>query len=195
VKFDSARGRVFVRTTTPSMLGPGRRLVKNFVYGHCFIVKTLSLPPSLSLSLSLSWPVRTAAALRDSVLCLPTDGNHCLSINFLPPTHPPPRGAPCSAPQGQAESGGMVLVAYAGLVCSAAALHDSVLYLPTDIHSLLVHKPSSSPLSLSLSLSFSRSTRLVHERTVPLFCRVTHQVSPRTVANPCDGAWPRWPVR
>ena len=48
---------------------------------------------------------------------------------------------PCSIPQGQAESGGMVLVAYAGSVHPAAALRDSVLCLPTDIHSLLVNKP------------------------------------------------------
>ena len=70
VKFDSARGRVFVRTTTPSMLGPGRRLVKNFVYGHCFIVKTLSLPPSLSLSLSLSLLARahSGSATRQRVV-------------------------------------------------------------------------------------------------------------------------------
>ena len=51
---------------------------------------------------------------------------------------------PCSTPQGQAESGGMVLVAYAGSVHPAAALRDSVLCLPTDIHSLLVNKTSSS---------------------------------------------------
>ena len=150
VKFDSARPRICENDNTPNARSraPPSQKLRLWTLFH----SKDSLPPSLSLSLSLSWPVRTAAALRDSVLCLPTDGNHCLSINFLPPTHPPPRGAPCSAPQGQAESGGMVLVAYAGLVCSAAALHDSVLYLPTDIHSLLVHKPSSSPLSLSLSL-------------------------------------------
>ena len=44
------------------------------------------------------------------------------------------------APQGQAESGGMVLVAYAGPVRPAAALRESVLCLPTDIHSLFVNK-------------------------------------------------------
>jgi hypothetical protein len=49
----------------------------------------------------------------------------------------PPLCQPCSAPQGQAESGGMVLVAYAGPVRPAAALRDSVLCLPTDIHSLV----------------------------------------------------------
>ena len=38
----------------------------------------------------------------------------------------------------------MVLVAYAGPVRPAAALRDSVLCLPTDIHSLFVNKPSSS---------------------------------------------------
>ena len=46
----------------------------------------------------------------------------------------PPLCQPCSAPQGQAESGGMVLVAYAGPVRPAAALRDSVLCLPTDTH-------------------------------------------------------------
>ena len=55
----------------------------------------------------------------------------------------PPLCQPCSAPQGQTESGGMVLVAYAGPVRPAAALRDSVLCLPTDIHSLFVNKPSS----------------------------------------------------
>ena len=52
----------------------------------------------------------------------------------------PPLCQPCSAPQGQAESGGMVLVAYAGPVRPAAALRASVLCLPTDIHSLFVNK-------------------------------------------------------
>ena len=56
----------------------------------------------------------------------------------------PPLCQPCSAPQGQAESGGMVLVAYAGPVRPAAALRNRVLCLPTDIHSLFVNKPSSS---------------------------------------------------
>ena len=63
----------------------------------------------------------------------------------------PPLCQPCSAPQGQAESGGMVLVAYAGPVRPAAALRDSVLCLPTDIHSLFVNKPSSSSSSSSSS--------------------------------------------
>ena len=44
----------------------------------------------------------------------------------------------------------MVLVAYAGPVRPAAALRDSVLCLPTDIHSLFVNKPSSSSSSSSL---------------------------------------------
>ena len=61
---------------------------------------------------------------------------------------------PCSIPQGQAESGGMVLVAYAGPVRQAAARRDSVLCLPTDIHSLLVNKLSSSSSSTS---SFTRN--------------------------------------
>ena len=56
----------------------------------------------------------------------------------------PPLCPPCSVTQGQAESGGMVLAAYAGPVRPAAALRVSVLCLPTDIHSLFVNKPSSS---------------------------------------------------
>ena len=60
----------------------------------------------------------------------------------------PPLYQPCSAPQGQAESGGMVLVAYAGPVRPAAALRDSVLCLPTDIRSLIVNKPSIPPTTL-----------------------------------------------
>ena len=67
----------------------------------------------------------------------------------------PPLCPPCSAPQGQVESGGMVLVAYAGPVRPAAALRDSVLCLPTDIHSVFVNKPSSSSSSSSCSLSLS----------------------------------------
>ena len=59
----------------------------------------------------------------------------------------PPLCQPCSAPQGQAESGGMVLVAYAGPVRPAAALRDSVLCLPTDIHSLFVNKSPPPPPS------------------------------------------------
>ena len=70
----------------------------------------------------------------------------------------PPLCQPCSAPQGQAESGGMVLVAYAGPVRPAAALRESVLCLPTDIHSLFVDKPSSSSSSSSSSAS-SMSSR------------------------------------
>jgi hypothetical protein len=58
----------------------------------------------------------------------------------------PPLCPPCSVTKDQAESGGMVLVAYAGPVRPAAALHDSVLCLPTDIHSLLVNRPSSSSM-------------------------------------------------
>ena len=61
-----------------------------------------------------------------------------------PPRVSVPLCQPCSIPQGQAESGGKVLVAYAGSVHLAAALRDSVLCRPTDIHSLLVNKPSSS---------------------------------------------------
>ena len=43
----------------------------------------------------------------------------------------------------------MALIAYAGPVRTAAALRDSVLCQPTDIHSLLVNKPSSSSSSSS----------------------------------------------
>ena len=49
---------------------------------------------------------------------------------------------PRSVTQGQADSGSVVLVAYAGPVRPAAALRDSVLCLPTDIHSLIVNKSS-----------------------------------------------------
>ena len=63
----------------------------------------------------------------------------------------PPLCQPCSAPQGQAQSGAMVLVAYAGPVRPAAALRNRVLCLPTDIHSLFVNKPSSSSSSSSSS--------------------------------------------
>ena len=73
----------------------------------------------------------------------------------------PPLCPPCSAPQGQAESGGMVLAAYAGPVRPAAALRDSVLCLPTDIHSLFVNKPSSSSSSSSShSVYYSTPQRL-----------------------------------
>ena len=48
----------------------------------------------------------------------------------------PPLCQPCSAPQGQAESGGMVLVAYAGPVRPAAATCERV--VPTDRHSFVV---------------------------------------------------------
>ena len=50
----------------------------------------------------------------------------------------------------------MVLVAYAGSVRPAAALRDSVLCLPTDIHSLFVNKPSSSSSSSSVLLGVTR---------------------------------------
>ena len=56
----------------------------------------------------------------------------------------PPLCPPCSVTQGQADSGGMVLVAYAGPMRPAAALRDSVLCSLTDIHSLFINKPSSS---------------------------------------------------
>ena len=65
----------------------------------------------------------------------------------------PPLCQPCSASQGQAESGGMVLVAYAGPVRPAAELRNSVLCLPTDIHSLFVNKPSSSSSSSSSAVA------------------------------------------
>ena len=85
----------------------------------------------------------------------------------------PPLCPPCSAPQGQAESGGMVLVAYAGPVRPAAALRDSVLCLPTDIHSLFVNKPSSSSSSSWCSLTPPHPFFLFlcrHEKQCPLRC-------------------------
>ena len=69
---------------------------------------------------------------------------------------------PCSVTQGQAESGGMVLVDYAGPVRPAAALRDVVLCLPTDIHSLLVNKPSSSSSSSLSSCSCSSCSSCSH---------------------------------
>ena len=83
----------------------------------------------------------------------------------------PPLCQPCSAPQGQAESGGMVLVAYAGPVRPAAALRDSVLCLPTDIHSLFVNKPSSSSSSSCwelLQVPYEHSPRTCTAGTVAL---------------------------
>ena len=59
----------------------------------------------------------------------------------------------------------MVLVAYAGPVCPAAVLRDSVLCLPTDIHSLFVNKPSSSSTFLLLLLLLSGSA--TRQRVVP----------------------------
>ena len=91
----------------------------------------------------------------------------------------PPLCQPCCTPQGQAESGGMVLVAYAGPVRPAAALRDSVLCLPTDIHSLLVNKPSSSSSSSpSLSPSFSLSPLL------PLSRHLSHTNMPALLCGP-----------
>ena len=72
---------------------------------------------------------------------------------------------PCSTPQGQAESGGMVLVAYAGSVHPAAALRDSVLCLPTDIRSLLVNKPpphSPSPYNSTTHLGRLAAASVTH---------------------------------
>ena len=52
----------------------------------------------------------------------------------------------------------MVLVAYAGPVRPAAALRDSVLCLPTDIHSLFVNNDyiANALLRLSENRGFSR---------------------------------------
>jgi len=78
----------------------------------------------------------------------------------------------CSVTQGQVESWGMVLVAYAGPVRPAAALRDSVLCLPTDIHSdihsLLVNKPSFSSSSSSSTQSFSEK----HQRGCQDTCKL-----------------------
>ena len=66
----------------------------------------------------------------------------------------------------------MVLVAYAGPVRPAAALRDSVLCLPTDIHSLFVNKPSSSSSSSSsspFSPGHGRPGRLRLDSAHPLF--------------------------
>ena len=82
----------------------------------------------------------------------------------------PPLCQPCSAPQDQAESGGMVLVAYAGPVRPAAALRASVLCLPTDIHSLFVNKPSSSSSSSSSSCRANRVSLLAPNEHSPRTC-------------------------
>ena len=65
---------------------------------------------------------------------------------------------------------GMVLVAYAGPVRPAAALRDSVLCLPTDIHSLFVNKPSSSSSSFSSSCRASRVSLLAPNEHSPRTC-------------------------
>ena len=61
-------------------------------------------------------------------------------------------------------SGGMVLVAYAGPVRPAAALRDSVLGLPTDIHSLLVNKTLLPPPPTFDLNNLSSSFSIVSER-------------------------------
>jgi len=61
----------------------------------------------------------------------------------------------------------MPFVAYAGPVRPAAALRESVLCLPTDIHSLFVNKPSSSSsftASALNKLSSSSSSSLLLDR-------------------------------
>ena len=101
----------------------------------------------------------------------------------------PPLCPPCSAPQGQAESGGMVLVAYAGPVRPAAALRDSVLCLPTDIHSLFVNKPSSSSSSSSSTQShcahrassFTAPTRAIFFKCVSIVAARPCIVSQKSV--------------
>ena len=63
----------------------------------------------------------------------------------------------------------MVLVAYAGPVRPAPALCDSVLYLPTDIHSLLVNKPSSSSSSSSSTTFLLLEASLLSRRSTAVF--------------------------
>ena len=75
---------------------------------------------------------------------------------------------PCCTPQGQAESGGQVLVTYAGSVHPAAALRDSVLCLPTDIHSLFVNKPSWSSSKLFVFAAAARPVRTLADAVLLL---------------------------
>ena len=70
----------------------------------------------------------------------------------------------------------MVLVAYAGPVRPAAALRDSVLCLPTDIHSLLVNNPSSSSSSSS-SCAPPRWTERGGLRIRVCLCMLTQRVN------------------
>ena len=79
-------------------------------------------------------------------------GSQELGARGPPRVNAPPVSAVqrTTGPSGErGYGGGMVLVAYAGPVRPAAALRDSVLCLPTDIHSLFVNKPSSSSSSSS----------------------------------------------
>ena len=61
----------------------------------------------------------------------------------------------------------MVIVAYAGPVRPAAALRDSVLCIPTDIHSLFVNKPSALNKPSSSSSSFSSGRRRLRSEGMP----------------------------
>ena len=83
-----------------------------------------------------------------------------LMVPPLPSSPPSPSPPPPPPP--------MVLVAYAGPVRPAAALRDSVLCLPTDIHSLFVNKPSSSSSSSSSSLHVNKPSSF----SLPTFCHL-----------------------
>ncbi len=77
------------------------------------------------------------------------------------------------------ESGDMVLVAYAGPESPAAALCNSVSYLPTiDIHSLFVNEHSSS------SLDNVCSVPQVWSKRAALVCSVPRVWSKRAAAPP-----------
>jgi len=92
---------------------------------------TTPLPHPLALSPTVCLSSASRAALCERAF------NSCFRFEclFLKGAAPPPLPPPPP----------LLLFAYVGPVCSAAARRDSVLYLPTDIHSLLVTPPPPSP--------------------------------------------------
>ena len=122
------------------------RMRTSFRYEHCFLIK-------LSPTVCLSSASRAALCERAFNSCFRFE---CL---FLKGAAPPPLPPPPP----------LLLFAYVGPVCSAAARRDSVLYLPTDIHSLLVNKPSSSSSSSSSSTFLLLEASLLSRRSTAVF--------------------------
>ena len=94
----------------------------------------------------------------------------------------------------------MVLVAYAGPVRPAAALRESVLCLPTDIHSLFVNKPSSSSSSSPFTVIIFElkpppfyAIRSFHARFA-VVSKPQYRISFLISGIPGDKAWSRGPV-